>query len=168
MRNFLDNFYDKTPRTKITEELQRLDEFSPSMNDLSDNVLSSKLKLLQLKRPLALWHDGSTYWWWSMFCMITISFTHLRNINKKQANSFKIAMRQLNSRDQIRIFILSSTVAPQLHFWISLKGEILLFLPNPSFYHFISPKIKTLYNYALKEYWQCVLHFVLSSISALS
>ena len=62
-----------------------------------------------------------TYWWWSMFCMISISFTHLRNINKKQVNSFKIAMRQLNSSDQICIFILSSMVAPQLHFWISLK-----------------------------------------------
>lgn len=56
-----------------------------------------------------------------MFCMISISFTHLRNINKKQVNSFKIAMRQLNSSDQICIFILSSMVAPQLHFWISLK-----------------------------------------------
>ena len=60
MRVFPDDFYDKTPRTKIIEELQRIDEFSPSMNDLSDTVLSSKLKQLQRTRHLALWHDGST------------------------------------------------------------------------------------------------------------
>ena len=60
MRIFPDDFYDKTPRTKIIEELQRIDAFSPSMNDLSDTVLSSKLKQLQRTRHLALWHDGST------------------------------------------------------------------------------------------------------------
>ena len=60
MRIFLDDFYDKTPRTKIIEELQRIDEFSPSMNDLSDTVLSSELKQLQRTCHLALWHDGST------------------------------------------------------------------------------------------------------------
>ena len=60
MRIFPDDFYDKTPRTRIIEELQRIDEFSPSMNDLSDTVLSSKLKQLQRTRHLALWHDGST------------------------------------------------------------------------------------------------------------
>ena len=60
MQIFLDDFYDKTPQTKIIEELQRIDEFSPSMNDLSDTVLSSKLKQLQHTCHLALWHDGST------------------------------------------------------------------------------------------------------------
>ena len=60
MQIFLDDFYDKTPQTKIIEELQRIDEFSPSMNDLSDTVLSSKLKQLQRTRHLSLWHDGST------------------------------------------------------------------------------------------------------------
>ena len=60
MRIFPDDFYDKIPRTRIIEELQRIDEFSPSMNDLSDTVLSSKLKQLQHTCHLALWHDGST------------------------------------------------------------------------------------------------------------
>ena len=79
MQNFLDDFYDKTLRTKITEELQRIDEFSLSMNDLSDNVLSSKLKLLQLKRPLALWHDGSTLSYYSHL-LIMVNVLHDLNI----------------------------------------------------------------------------------------
>ena len=41
-------------------ELQCIDEFSPSMNDLSDTVLSPKFKLLQGMCYLALWHDEST------------------------------------------------------------------------------------------------------------
>ena len=53
MQNFSDDFYNKTPQTKITEELQHIDEFSPSMNDL----LSSKH---HHTCHLALWHDGST------------------------------------------------------------------------------------------------------------
>ena len=56
MQNVSDDFYNKTPQTKITEELQHIDEFSPSMNDL----LSSKLKQLHHTCHLALWHDGST------------------------------------------------------------------------------------------------------------
>ena len=60
MRIFPDDCYDKTPRTKIIEELQRIDEFSTSMNALSDTVLYSKLKQLQRTRHLAIWHDGST------------------------------------------------------------------------------------------------------------
>ena len=41
-------------------ELQCIDEFSPSMNDLSHTVLSPKFKLLQGMCYLALWHDEST------------------------------------------------------------------------------------------------------------
>ena len=47
-------FKTKPPQTKIIEELQCIDEFSPSMNDLSDTVLSLKLKQLQRARHLAL------------------------------------------------------------------------------------------------------------------
>ena len=53
-------FKTKLPQTKIIEELQCIYEFSPSMNDLSDTVLSLKLKQLQRARHLALWHNGST------------------------------------------------------------------------------------------------------------
>ena len=135
MRIFPDDFYDKTPRTKIIEELQRIDEFSPSMNDLSDTVLSSKLKQLQRTRHLALWHDGSTLSNHSHLLMMVnvlydcLSSTHLKIINKKQVNSFKIALRQLNSWEHTRI-LLSAMAAPHLPFSLT----------NPPSYHLIPPK----------------------------
>ena len=95
----------------------------------------------------AIFHSGMmdphcqiivTYCWWSMSCVIMLSSTHLMNINKKQVNSFKTALQQLNIGEHICI-LFSSMVAPYLPFWIPQKMWNSS-LPNPPFYHLIPPK----------------------------
>ena len=96
------------------------------MNDLSDTVLSSKLKLLQPTCHLSLWHDGSTLSNHShLLLMVNVLCDHAifytsDELNKKQVNSFKTALQQLNIGEHICI-LFSSMVAPYLPFWIPQK-----------------------------------------------
>ena len=76
-----------------------------------------------------------------MFCMIMLSSTHLKSINNKQENSFKIVLRQLNSGEHTPV-LLPFIVAPHLPFSLN----------NPPFYHLIPPTTQIPESHILEEY----------------
>ena len=158
---FPEDFYNKTPANKNYRRTSTY-WWILKFNDLSDTVLSSRWKLLQCTHHFALWHDGSTLsnhshlLIWSMFCMIMLSSTHLKSINNKQENSFKIVLRQLNSGEHTPV-LLPFIVAPHLPFSLT----------NPPFYHLIPPTTQIPESHILEEYWRCVSYLVLTSILAL-
>ena len=88
-----------------------------------------------------------TYWWWSMFCMIVLSSTHLKNISKKQVNYFKIALQQLNSREHTHI-LLSSMAAPHLSFSFT----------NPPSYHLQKPRSLRIMHWKNTDDVFCILY----------
>ena len=60
MRILPDEFYENNSRDDILKEFERIKEHIPSLNNLSLESLSQKLKAIQRTRHFGFWHDGST------------------------------------------------------------------------------------------------------------